>query len=184
MPAVEEVYLADPHTVELPPFLDRVLELVRLFRDAPAVRIRILGAIAAGEPIEALEGPDEEIELRDPDTMVRRHPAFHDLRRYLCPVLQSASGDAFEVARIITPLLVGLKLSGKVTIDLNPWIFAGIALVIERMGVAAFCAGYETGEDEAREAPALGPPLHGHVRKPKGRHRRRKGVAHGKAGQP
>ncbi len=152
MQSVEEIYLADPRTVEMRPFLDRVLELVRLFHHAPVVRIRILGAIAAGEPIEALEGPDEEIELRDPDAMARRHTAIHDLRRYLCPMLQGISSDAFEIARVITPLLVGLKLSGKLTIDLNPWIFAGIALLIERMGVAAFCADCQA-DDVDEEAP-------------------------------
>lgn len=179
MPVVEEVYLHDPHTMELRPFQDRVLELVRLFHDAPAVRIRILGTIAAGEPIEVFDGADEAIELHDPDAAVRRHPAFHDLRRYLCPMLQSVSHDAFEVARIITPLLVGLKLSGKLAIELDPWIFAGIALLVERMGVAAFCATYDTDEDEAPELELPSPAQHGHAHRPNEHHRRWKPLGHG-----
>lgn len=171
MPAVEEVYLPDPSSLELQPFLDRVLELVRLFHHTPSVRIRILGTIAAGEPIEALEGAEDAIALRDPDAAVRRHPAFHDLRRYLCPSLQSISHDAFEVARIITPLLVGLKLSGKLAIDLDPWIFAGIALLVERMGVAAFCAGYGADEDETPEHEIPEPLSHERPDPSRGRRR-------------
>src|SRR5579864_9001253 len=154
MLAVEEVYLLDAHTVELWPFQDRVLEIVRLFHNSPIVRIRILGIIAAGEPIEALEGEAESINVRGPDILVQRHPAFHAVQRHLCPSLLSVSNDAFEVARVITPLLIGLKLTGKVAIDLDPWLFAGIALVVERMGVAAFCAGYERDDaDEREQAP-------------------------------
>ena len=149
--AVEEVYLLDAHTIEVWPFLDRVLEIVRLFRDTAIVRIRIVGTIAAGEPIEAFGAEAESIKVRRPDRGVRRHPAFHALQCYLCPSLLSISNDAFEVARVITPLLVGLKLSGKVDIDLDPWLFAGIALMVERMGVAGFCAGYERDQPEMPE---------------------------------
>lgn len=151
MLAVEEVYLPDPRTMELGPFIDRVTEIVRLFHTTPVVRIRILGTIAAGEPIEALDGEEEHFAVRAPDSIVRTHHAFHVLRHYLCPSLQSISSDAFEVARVITPLLVGLKLSGKIDIDLDPWLFAGITLLIERMGVAAFCADVD---DSADDAPA------------------------------
>lgn len=138
---VTEVYRIDPRDFELRPFQDRVLELVRLFHEDPVVRLRILGTIAAGAPIEALPGSGETVEVRGPLQSARRHRAL--LRRYLCPALDRASGDAFEIARIITPLLVGLKASGQVQIDLDPWLFAGIALLIARTGVAAFC-----GEDE------------------------------------
>ncbi len=135
---VTEVYRVDLRDFEPRPFQDRVLELVRLFHEDQTVRLRILGTIAAGEPIEALPGPGETVEVRGPLHAARQHSAL--LRRYLCPALARASGDAFEIARVITPLLAGLKASGTVPIDLDPWLFAGLSLLIARMGVAAFCA--------------------------------------------
>lgn len=161
MGTVEEVYLLDAHTVELWPFQDRVLEIVQLFHDSAIVRIPIVGIIAAGEPIEALGAEVAFIRVRRPDSAVRDHPAFHALQRYLCPSLLSVSSDVFEVARVMTPLLVGLKLAGKVAIDLDPWLFAGIALLIERMGVAAFCAGYDHDAAAVGEqmAPAAQKPI-------------------------
>ena len=146
---VTEVYRVDPRDFELRPFQDRVLELVRLFDESVVVRLRIAGTIAAGEPIEALKGPDEVVEVRAPLRLAARHRDI--LRRYLCPALDRATGDAFEIARIITPLLAGLKVSGKAPIDLDPWLFAGVALLIARMGVAAFC-GEEEEEESAVEA--------------------------------
>ena len=89
MPTVQEVYVPDLRTVELRPFIDRVLEIVRLFHDTPMVRLRVIGTIAAGEPIEAIEGPDEYVDVQAPDTALRHHAAYHALRRYLCPSLLS-----------------------------------------------------------------------------------------------
>jgi len=135
---ITEVYRPDPDVFELRPFQDRVLELVRLFDADAVVRLRVVGTIAAGEPIEALQGPGEVVEVRAPLHVAQRHRDV--LRRHLCPALDRATGDAFEIARLVTPLLAGLKVSGKVPIDLDPWLFAGVALLIARMGVAAFCA--------------------------------------------
>lgn len=143
---ITEVYRPDAATFDLRPFEDRVLELVGLFHDTPAVRLRVLGRIAAGEPIEALPDPGEPLDLISPERAARRHPALHLLRGYLCPALVRVSGDAFEIARVITPLLAGLKLAGTAPIDLDPWLFAGLALLIARGGVAAFCG--EDGEGE------------------------------------
>jgi len=149
---VTEVYRIDLRDFELRPFQDRVLELVRLFHEDPVVRLRILGTIAAGAPIEALPGSGDTVEVRGPLQSARRHRAL--LRRYLCPALDRASGDAFEIARIITPLLAGLKVSGQVPIDLDPWLFAGIALLIARTGVAAFCGEDEEDEEDVGDADA------------------------------
>ena len=141
---VTEVYCPAVRAIEVEPFLGRVLELVRLFDGNETVPLRILGTIAAGEPIEALTEP-EIIEVRGPLHAARRRRAA--LRQYLCPALDRVSSDAFEIARVITPLLAGLKAAGSVPIDLDPWLFAGVSLLIARMGVAAFCA-----EDDATES--------------------------------
>src|SRR5690348_6227847 len=117
MLAIEEVYVPSLLTFEMHPFQDRVLELVRLFDTTPAVHLRIIGTIAAGEPIEAVEGPGDVVEIQGPETLLQRHRQLvSTLRSYVCPYLQSASSDAFEIARVITPVLAGLKLSGKVPI--------------------------------------------------------------------
>jgi len=152
---VTEVYRVDLRDFEPRPFQDRVLELVRLFHEDQTVRLRILGTIAAGEPIEALPGPGETIEVRGPLHAARQHSAL--LRRYLCPALARASGDAFEIARVITPLLAGLKASGTVPIDLDPWLFAGVSLLIARMGVAAFCAEDPDEDDAGNKRTELEP---------------------------
>lgn len=144
---VTEVYRPDADDFDLRPFEDRVLELVGLFHDTPAVRLRVLGRIAAGEPIEALPDPGEPLDLISPERAARRHPALHLLRGYLCPALDRVSGDAFEIARVITPLLAGLKLAGTAPIDLDPWLFAGLALLIARGGVAAFCGEGEVDDE-------------------------------------
>ena len=146
MSDLTEVYRPDARDFELGPYQDRVLELVRLFERGAVVRLRVAGTIAAGAPIEATPEP-EEVELHGPAESARCHRALGGLRRYLCPALESGARDAFEVARVITPLLAGLRISGKVPIDLDPWLFAGVSLLIARMGVAAFCAGdSEDGE--------------------------------------
>ncbi len=65
-----------------------------------------------------------------------------DVRKYLCPILQSASKDANDIAKLITPILVPLILAGTLTIPLEPIIFAHLAMIIARMGVASMCDDY------------------------------------------
>lgn len=147
MQEVTEVYRPDTRDFELRPFLDRVLEIVGLFERGTVVRLRIAGTIAAGEPIEAI--PElETVELRGPTESARCHRALHGLRRHLCPALRSVSGDAFEIARVATPILAGLRVAGKLDVDLDPWLFAGVSLLLARMGVATFCADDEGGAVE------------------------------------
>jgi len=150
MQEVTEVYRPDTRDFELRPFLDRVLEIVGLFERGTVVRLRIAGTIAAGEPIEAI--PElETVELRGPTESARCHRVLHGLRRHLCPALRSVSGDAFEIARVATPILAGLRVAGKLDVDLDPWLFAGVSLLLARMGVATFCADDEDDEGGAAE---------------------------------
>jgi len=62
-----------------------------------------------------------------------------DIQMIICPALQSISDDAFEIAKVITPLLSGLAVAGVLAIPLIPSLFAAIALVVARMGVASLC---------------------------------------------
>ena len=97
---IEEVYLADPRTFELRPFLDRVHELIRLFHDDPVVRLRIVGIISAGRPIEALEEPAESITIRGPLHAVRRSKLLPRLRRFARALSRNAS-DADDLVQIV-----------------------------------------------------------------------------------
>jgi len=150
-----EVYRPRLDDFELAPFLARVLDIVRLFEDASLVRLRVHGTIAAGEPIEALD-VDEIVEVHSPLHRAGRHRAA--LRRCLCSALERGASDAFEIARVLTPVLAALKLSGHAPaeVDLDPWLFAGAALLIARVGVAAFCADDRDEGEGEEDAPATG----------------------------
>jgi len=48
-------------------------------------------------------------------------------------------------------------VAGKLDVDLDPWLFAGVSLLLARMGVATFCANEEGEEgDEEGSADAAG----------------------------
>lgn len=61
------------------------------------------------------------------------------VKSYLCPALQSVSDDAFEIAKIIIPILVSLSLAKTITVPLDSLLFALIPLSIARMGIASLC---------------------------------------------
>jgi len=74
--------------------------------------------------------------VRAPLSEAVRH--WDVLRRRLCPTLDRATGDAFEIMRIVTPVLAGLKVLGEAPIDLDPWLFTDVALLIARTSMATF----------------------------------------------
>ena len=65
------------------------------------------------------------------------------VRNLLCPVLRRISSDAFDVAKIITPILMTLSFSHTISLPFDPTVYAAIALVITRTGVAALCGDAE-----------------------------------------
>jgi hypothetical protein len=83
------------------------------------------------------------------DTSAAEIVSRKDMRQHLCPALQSVSNDAFDIAKVSTPVLASLSLAGVLTIPLNPVLFAVIALLIARMGIASFCVDYK--KDKAKE---------------------------------
>lgn len=66
-----------------------------------------------------------------------------EVRTILCAALQTTSNDAFEIAKITTPILLGLVFAGVLALPLYPTLFAVVALIIARAGIASFCAGLE-----------------------------------------
>jgi hypothetical protein len=65
--------------------------------------------------------------------------AKRGFRKYICPALQTVTNDAHDIAKIITPILIPLILAKTISIPLEPIIFAQVALIIARMGVASLC---------------------------------------------
>lgn len=57
----------------------------------------------------------------------------------LCSALRSVSGDAFDIAKLITPVLVTLSYTKVISFALEPLAIAFMALVVARGGVSAFC---------------------------------------------
>lgn len=53
----------------------------------------------------------------------------------------------------MTPVLAALKLAGgpPTELDLAPWLFAGAAPLVARLGVSAFCAGDTDDADNSEE---------------------------------
>jgi|GEM_PF-5140032 len=72
--------------------------------------------------------------------------AEEDICSRLCNALRTASNDSFEIAKIITPILVGLVVAGTISIPLLPILFASIALAITRMSIASLCGNNEDKE--------------------------------------
>jgi hypothetical protein len=84
--------------------------------------------------------PVTEVEARKvAEQLVERK----DIRQYLCPALQAASKDAFEIGRTMVAILIPLALAGTIVIPLHPLVIGIAAVMIARMGVASFCAGYD-----------------------------------------
>ena len=61
------------------------------------------------------------------------------IKKYICPALKSASDDAFEISKIITPILAGLSFTGTIDFPLDRLYFAVFSIIIARMGISTFC---------------------------------------------
>ena len=73
-----------------------------------------------------------------------------DIRKHLCPVLHSVSNDVNDIAKAITPILIPLILAGTIVIPLQPVLFAYIAIIVARMGIAGICGNYD--KEKARKS--------------------------------
>lgn len=62
------------------------------------------------------------------------------VRTRLCAVLKTISDDAHDVAKVITPIIVPLVLTGVIKVPLEPFVFSHLAVLIARMGIAAICS--------------------------------------------
>jgi hypothetical protein len=83
-------------------------------------------------------------ELRDAHAKADEVVQSSAFKRALCAVLTSATNDTLEIAKVATPILVGLVAAGTFAIPLSAFAYAGVAVAVSRMGVAAYCAEFRT----------------------------------------
>ena len=87
-----------------------------------------------------------ENDLNQTTLEANRIVGHKNIRVMLCPALKSISSDAIEIAKAITPILAGASLARTIVIPLDPFLFAVMALIIARMGIASFCSDYDKRE--------------------------------------
>jgi hypothetical protein len=102
------------------------------------IEINLSVSSPPGNWLEDLERNAEDAKRQAEEIAIRP-----DIRKILCAALQTTSNDAFEIAKITTPILLGLVFGGVLAIPLMPMLFAAIALTIARAGIASFCANVE-----------------------------------------
>ena len=82
---------------------------------------------------------DKEKSLSDYEKKAKELLRQEYIIKILCPPLKSVSNDAFEIAKIITPILVSLFLSGTIQLPLLPPLLSTIAILIAKMGASSLC---------------------------------------------
>lgn len=65
-----------------------------------------------------------------------------EVKSHLCPVLQGVESNPVAIAKTITPILVPLAGAKIIDLPLDSELFAMLALVITREGMANYCTGY------------------------------------------
>ena len=61
------------------------------------------------------------------------------IRDRLCPLLKGLSGDAFEIAKVTTPVLLSLSLAGTISLPTQAIFFAAAACLIAKSGITTIC---------------------------------------------
>ena len=87
-----------------------------------------------------------EPQVSIPVEAVKAALAEKRLKKYLCPVLKSISGDLFDYSKIMTPIIVSLSLVGTIAVPLTVPVVAGIVFAIAKAGVAVYCG--ESADEE------------------------------------
>jgi hypothetical protein len=92
--------------------------------------------------LNAVPTPPEDTDPADAERRLAMNAAADlvkqkDILERICPGLQTVASDAQSLAKWITPGLFPLAIAG--TIPMNPLIFAGIAILFLRVGVASLC---------------------------------------------
>ena len=101
-------------------------------------------AVIFGDPGPTSKGAKTEAQAR---SLLKEQA----VRKAICAALQQGAKSAFDIGKIITPILVGLVLAGTIVFPLTPVLFGMMAIVIAQIGTAALCAEYK-GEKASGKA--------------------------------
>ncbi|WP_439397299.1 hypothetical protein ACRQ5Q_09280 [Bradyrhizobium sp. PMVTL-01] len=86
---------------------------------------------------------EQQSALNEAVSLVKRR----DVLERICPGLQSVAGDAQALAKWITPVLLPMAIAG--TVPMSPLVFAGVAVLFFRVGVATLCKGCIPAKDKS-----------------------------------
>jgi hypothetical protein len=128
-----------PHRIHFSSFLDQVETSVDELIPEPEM------LYAHQTPAQIKAARKRRLRKLDPDVEKQAQKVLENrtFRKLLCPVLKSISTDAFDIAKIATPILLSLSLSHTITLPLLPTAYAAVAVLIARMGVAEWCENYK-----------------------------------------
>ncbi|MBI1879560.1 MAG: hypothetical protein HYR94_15295 [Chloroflexi bacterium] len=82
---------------------------------------------------EIPKGKDETVKEVEPE--VKKKSA----QEKLCPPLKNLTNNMFEIVKVITPVLIGLAVTGVISVSVSGLFVAGAAVLVSEMTVAAFC---------------------------------------------
>ncbi len=66
-----------------------------------------------------------------------------DIREIICSCLKEGANDSYEIAKLITPILLPLIIAETIVMPASILIFAWLAILISKSGVAGFCKDIE-----------------------------------------
>ena len=127
--------------------LNQVIQAMYEIQEAEHIRQVHMGMVSESRvnpPTDFERAKETQLleQLKDVEKNQKELMTNAKILRYLCPALKSATGDAFDIAKIIIGVLVPLTIAGTITITISPWLIGFIALTISRMGIRAICEGY------------------------------------------
>ena len=61
------------------------------------------------------------------------------VKQALCPYLQPISGEVSDIAKAVTAAMIPLQVAGQLNIRLEPLLFAMVAVILTKIGIAKYC---------------------------------------------
>jgi hypothetical protein len=119
---------------------------------SPSVCVKITintGAQEKTKPLHSKKDIDVAIELardmlfdinkEEKSSISTKKTIKEFIRDALCPSLLKTSNDVFEIAKVSTPTLLTLSLSGIISLPIQPVFFAAAAILLAGSSIAKIC---------------------------------------------
>ncbi len=81
--------------------------------------------------------PEESIAILEEAAKLADKPS---IKSYLCPALSSSTDDLRTIAITLASTLSSLAATGQIAVPLSAVIVAGLAVIVFRAGVKAYCS--------------------------------------------